>query len=169
VSTNGEQGPFLERIDRHRGILFKVAAAYCASAQDREDLVAETIAQLWRSYPRFDGRVAFSTWMYRIAVNTAISFYRGEARRRRAATMPESVLERVPAPQASEADDRLDLVRELIAQLEPLDRALMLLYLEEYSYAEIGTILGVSESNVGTKIGRIKARLKRDAAAATQT
>jgi RNA polymerase sigma factor (sigma-70 family) len=164
---SGQQSDFVDRLDRHRGILFKVAAAYCTSSADREDLVQETIAQLWRSYHRFDGRVAFSTWMYRIAVNVAIAFYRREARKRGGLVRADaSLLERIPASADAETDDRLDLVRNLIEQLEPLDRALMLLYLDDYSYAESAAILGISESNVGTKIGRIKERLKRNLAAA---
>jgi RNA polymerase sigma factor (sigma-70 family) len=168
MSTKGQQEAFLERVDRHRGILLKVGGAYCRAPEDREDLAQETIAQLWRSYPRFDGRVAFSTWMYRIAVNVAISFYRGERRRLRAVPTPESVLERVPGPHGPERDDRLDLIHELIEQLEPLDRALMLFYLDDYSYAEIAALLGISESNCGTKIGRIKERLKRNVTVAKQ-
>jgi RNA polymerase sigma-70 factor (ECF subfamily) len=100
VRTQGPQGAFLEQIDRHRGILLKVANAYCRIPADREDLVQEAIAQLWRSYPRFDGRVAFSTWMYRVALNVAISFQRGEKRRQRAVPTPESVMERVPGTEA---------------------------------------------------------------------
>jgi RNA polymerase sigma factor (sigma-70 family) len=167
MSEQGLQEAFVGRLDRHRGILFKVANAYCRNGADREDMLQETIAQLWRSYPRFDGRVAFSTWMYRIAVNVAISFHRSDRRKRRAlAPAAESVLERVPAPEQPEDDDRLALVRELIEQLGPLDRALMLFYLDDYSYAEIASTLGISETNVGTKIGRIKERLKSNVAAA---
>lgn len=166
MSTTGHQRAFLERVDGHRGILLKVANAYGRSAEDREDLVQETVAQLWRSYPRFDGRAAFSTWMYRVAVNVAVSFHRGERRRPRAVPMTESVLESVAVPEASERDERLDLIHEFINKLEPLDRALMLFYLDDYSHAEIAGFLGISESNVGTKIGRIKERLKRNAGAA---
>jgi len=167
MGTGERQAEFLERIDRHRGILLRVANAYGSSSEDREDLVQETIAQLWRSYPRFDERVAFSTWMYRIAMNVAISSYRNETRKRRTVPAQESVLERVPAPQVPESDERSDLLRELIGRLEPLERALMLLYLDDYPHGEIGAILGISETNVGTKIGRIKERLKRGVDAAT--
>lgn len=166
MSTNA-QDAFLDQLDGHRGILFKVANAYCRSSQDREDLVQETIAQLWRSFPRFDGRVAFSTWMYRIAMNVAISFYRREARKRRMDRPGQSVIELMPAREEVEPDESAARVRELIEKLGPLDRALMLLYLDDYSYAEIAHTLGISESNVGTKIGRIKERLKRDATVAT--
>ena len=165
MSTTGQQAAFLARIERHRGILLKVANAYCRP-EDREDLVQEAVAQLWRSYPRFDGRAAFSTWMYRIALNVAISFHRGERRRARAVPMSESVLEGVPVPEAPERDKRLDLMRQFINRLEPLDRALMLFYLDDYSHAEIAVVLGISESNVGTKIGRIKERLRRNVDAA---
>lgn len=165
MSTNGQLA-FLERIDRHRGILFKVANAYCRSHEDREDLVQETIAQLWRSYSRFDERVAFSTWMYRVAMNVAISFYRREQSKRRILEAPAVVLERMPAPEEPENDYRIDLIGELIEALGPLDRALMVLYLDDYPHAEIAEILGISQSNVGTKIGRIKERLKRNAAVA---
>jgi RNA polymerase sigma factor (sigma-70 family) len=140
MSANGRQEPFLARIDRHRGILFTVASSYCRTPQDREDLVQETIAQLWRSYPRFDERVAFSTWMYRIAVNVAISFYRGETRRRHAAASSESVLERVSAPEDPQNDDRLDLIRELIERLEA-SMHLNLLLLTQWNLRKTDTSL----------------------------
>jgi len=78
MTRNSAQGAFLTSLDRHRGILFKVADAYCRDAASREDLVQDIVLQLWRAYPRFDDRARFSTWMYRIAVNVAISFYRSE-------------------------------------------------------------------------------------------
>ena len=80
MASNSAQDTFLASLERHRGILFQVAYAYCRDAARREDLVQEIVLQLWRAYPRFDGRASFSTWMYRIAVNVAISFYRGERR-----------------------------------------------------------------------------------------
>lgn len=163
MNSDDAQRAFVELIERHRGILFKVAAAYCANPSDREDLVQETIAQLWRAYPGFDGRSSFPTWMYRIAMNVAIGSLRKETRNRRAvAPAGTAILEQIAEPQ-SENDDRLGVVRALVASLAPLDRALMLLYLDDYPYAEIAATLGISESNVGTKIGRIKERLKRDA------
>jgi len=164
MDANVLQESFVERLDRHRGILFKVANAYCAKPAEREDLIQETIAQLWRSYGRFDARSSFATWMYRIAMNVAISYYRSETRkRRRVAPFEESVFERFPASDGGQTDDRLDLLRELIGQLPPLDRALVLLYLDDFPHAEIASILGISETNVGTKIARIKERLKRSA------
>src|SRR5206468_8655221 len=107
----------------------------------------------------------FSTWMYRIALNVAISSYRSETRRSRS-TVPagEAVLEIVDTREAAEPDAELLLLHRLIAELDELDRALILLYLDGNRYDTIAEILGISETNVGTKIGRIKARLRRDAA-----
>lgn len=156
------QATFVERLERHRAILFKVANAYCRRPADREDLVAETVAQLWKAYGRFDERVRFTTWMYRIAVNVAVSFYRSETRRRRV-TAPDgdAFVETIAAPPEAEEDDSLAVVRAFVERLDGLDRALMLLYLDDRPYAEIADILGISETNVGTKVARIKERLRR--------
>ncbi|MGC9991276.1 MAG: RNA polymerase sigma factor [Candidatus Cybelea sp.] len=166
MRTDDAQAAFVDRLDRHRRILVKVAGAYCRDEADREDLIAEIVAQLWRAYGRFEERSAFSTWMYRIAVNVAISFHRTKMRTAKAVEPAEpAILEMLPAPAEALSDDALTLVREIIEGLDELNRALMLLYLDDYSYAEIATILGISETNVATKVGRIKQRLKRDIAA----
>ncbi|MGA8576526.1 MAG: sigma-70 family RNA polymerase sigma factor [Candidatus Cybelea sp.] len=166
MSTTLSQEAFVGLVDRHRGILLKVAGAYCRDANDREDLIQEIVVQLWRAVRRFDGRSSFSTWMYRIAVNVAIAFCRSDERKRRNLVPAEaSLLEGIAAPAQTPEDDRLDYVRELIDRLDPLDRALMLFYLDDYSYSEIASMLGISETNVGTKIGRIKERFKRTLAA----
>jgi RNA polymerase sigma-70 factor, ECF subfamily len=162
MSTSASHGAFVDRLDRHRAILFKIANAYAGAPADREDLVGEMIVQLWRAYERFDGRSSFSTWMYRIAMNVAISFARSETRKRRhIGHASDSVFEEIAAPQ-EDTDDRLSLLRELIERLDPLNRALMILYLDDYPYSEIASILGISETNVATKIGRIKEGLKRN-------
>jgi RNA polymerase sigma-70 factor (ECF subfamily) len=166
MRTKDAQAAFVDRLDRHRGVLAKVAGAYCRDAAGREDLIAEIVAQLWRAYGRFDERAAFSTWMYRVAVNVAISFQRAEMRKARNVEPAEpAVLENLPAPPEAQSDDALALLREVIEELDELNRALMILYLGDNSYAEIAAILGISETNVATKIGRIKQRLKRDIAA----
>jgi RNA polymerase sigma factor (sigma-70 family) len=166
MRSNGAQNAFVERLERHRGVLVKVAGAYCRDAAGREDLIAEIVAQLWRAYGRFDERAAFSTWMYRVAVNVAISFQRAEMRKARNVEPAEpAVLEMLPSSPEAQSDDALTLVRDVIEELDELNRALMILYLDDNSYAEIAAILGISETNVATKIGRIKQRLKRDIAA----
>lgn len=162
MKADGLQADFLELLDRHLGIPIKVAGAYCRDRANREDLVQEIVAQLWRSFARYDGRVAFSTWMYRVALNVAISFYRQETRRTKNVELRDPAvlegLERTHEPGRNEA---LDTVLEHVNQLDELDRAVMILYLDDEPYAEIASILGISETNVATKISRIKERLRR--------
>jgi len=165
MSSDDAQAGFLRRLDEHRGILFKVAGAYCRDPRDREDLAQDIVAQLWRAYGRYDPSRSFSTWMYRIAVNVAISFVRREVRRaRNVVPAEESILENVASPAGEEQDERIEALAELIGRLNDLDRALVILYLDGNSHAMIAEILGTSESNVGTKLGRIKQRLKLEAA-----
>ncbi len=165
MSTTASHDAFVELVNRHRGILFRIAGAYCRNESDREDLLAEMLARLWGAFARFDGRSSFSTWMYRVAVNVAIAFVRRDVRKRRhVVPAEETTLQQIAADDAP-ADDRLDRLHELIDALEPLDRALMLLYLDDHPHAEIAAILGISETNVGTKIGRIKERFRRSVAA----
>jgi len=165
MAIDDAQAGFVRRLDEHRGILFKVADAYCRNRVDREDLVQNIVAQLWRAYRRFDDRKSFSTWMYRIAVNVAISFYRSEIRRtRNVAPAEASIVETIAQPPTEEPDERLGLVRAFIERLDPLDRALMILYLDDNSHASIAEILGISQTNVATKISRVKQRLKREVA-----
>jgi len=164
MSQAARQDRFLGLIDEHRKILHKVSGAYCRDAADRQDLAQEIVVQLWRLFDRFDERLKFSTWMYRIALNVAISFHRSETRRRRdVVPAGEGVLEAAAAPpDASERDQNLRRLQRFIERLDPLDRALVILYLDGNSHETTAEILGISSSNVGTKIGRIKERLKKD-------
>lgn len=155
---------FLDRLDRHRGIVLKVAHTYCRHPEDRRDLVQEISAQLWRSFPGWDRARPFSTWMYRIALNVAISHLRaaGEHERR---SIPLDDTDREPVHDDEalrESDDGIRALYRCIARLDPLDRALLLLYLDETSHREMAEILGISETNVATKIGRLKTRIRND-------
>ena len=125
----------------------------------------EIIYQLWKSGGTFDVNRKFSTWMYRIALNVAISFYRKEARSgiRLAPGVDLHLMELEDRPDGDEeAGERIALLQRCISELGRLDKALMILYLEEKSYREIADILGITESNVATKISRIKGRLKKE-------
>lgn len=155
-----EHDRFLALLEEHKRILFKVASLYCKNPEDRRDLTQEIIVQLWRSFDRFDEQYRFSTWMYRVAMNVAISFYRSESRRTRdAVPVEESILD-IAAPEP-ETDD-IRLLCQFIGGLDELNKALIILYLDGNSHDTIAEILGISATNVATKIGRIKQRLRRD-------
>lgn len=163
MTALNEQDRFLALLEEHDKILYKVASSYCRDPEDRRDLIQEIVVQLWRSFGRFDDSYRFSTWMYRIAMNVAISFYRSHSRRQRD-TVPadESLLEIVAADGEAETSDDVRLLHHFIGQLDELNRALMILYLDGNSYDTIAEILGISTTNVATKISRIKERLRRD-------
>ena len=155
---------FHELLERHRKIVFKVANTYARLPEDRADLAQEIVAQCWRAFPGYDGERPFSTWMYRIALNVAISFVRGVVHREKHSVALDESLHDVAGDAEPEADERVRALYHFIDQLGALDRALLLLYLEERSYREIADILGISETNVATKISRLKQRIRADMA-----
>ncbi|PZX60436.1 RNA polymerase sigma-70 factor (ECF subfamily) [Algoriphagus ratkowskyi] len=155
-----ENESFLSSIESNKGIIYKVANSYCKDADDRADLVQEIILQLWKAFPSFQPDYKLSTWMYRIALNVAISAYR-KASNRCQIYQPLSETAIYLAEDKSLANDNRDLLQSLIRELKEVDKALILLYLDGYLYSEIGEILGISESNVATKLSRIKQQLKQ--------
>jgi RNA polymerase sigma factor (sigma-70 family) len=153
---------FQSLIEEHKKILYKVCHSYCQNLADRDDLAQEILFQLWRSFGSFDERVRFSTWMYRIALNVAISFYRRESVRGRHVTAGgEGLLESIGEARADSED--VQTLYRWIGDLDPLNKALVLLYLDGNSYREIAGVLGISETNVATKIGRIKEAFRQQA------
>lgn len=156
---------FVQLLEEHKRMLYRVASAYCANPEDRRDLVQEIVLQLWRSFPRYDDRLKFSTWMYRIGMNVAISSLRSERRRGRdtVALDQVDVIDFAAADRMmGEAGDDIRVLQQLVAQLDDMSRALIVLYLEGYGHAEIAEILGISVTNVGTRVSRIKARFREE-------
>lgn len=150
-------------LERHRGILFKVANSWSRLPEDRADLVQEIAMQLWRAWPQYDPARSFSTWMYRIALNVAISFGRGDGRRRRHLVPLDDTHDIADHNAADhETEQQVELLQRFIRAQKPLDRALLILYLDERPQREIADILGVSEANVSTKIGRLKQRIRNE-------
>ena len=162
-----EQDRFERLVTEHRAIIYKICYSHCQSPGDREDLAQDIAIQLWRSFGSFDGRSSFATWMYRVALNVAISFRRHESRRIQSVGLPDEHLLNMPAADA-EQPDSVRRLYDFIEQQNPLDRAVMLLYLEGYRYREVGEIVGISETNVATKIGRLKQRLQAHLTRAVQ-
>ena len=155
---------FAEAIAAHRRLIARVAASYARSPEDRRDLAQDILLQLWRAWPRFDpARAKLTTWMYRIALNVAISALRRPAAAARSAAFDEPAhtgqVALAIAPTDPD-DDRLERLYAAIATLAPLDRALVILHLDGNPHARIAEILGLGESNVATKLSRLRAVLR---------
>ena len=154
---------FSKLLAQHQRIVHKVAHAYAWNSADRADLTQEIAAQLWRAYPRYDRARRFSTWMYRIALNVAISYVR-HAVRQHTQTVPLDH-DAHDTADVSVTDPEIEMqllqLRQVIEALDPLNRALMLLYLDEHSNHEIAEILGLTETNVSTKISRLKQTIRK--------
>jgi RNA polymerase sigma-70 factor (ECF subfamily) len=158
--TTAIQERFLNLMEDHKKILYKVCHSYCRNPGDRDDLAQEIIVQLWRSFAGFDERVRFSTWMYRIALNVAISFYRRESvRTRHVVPGSEHLLEAIG--ETEDRSEEVGLLYRWIEELDPLNKALVILYLDGNNYQETAAILGISETNVATKISRLKETLRQ--------
>ena len=150
-------------LESHQGIVYKVANTYCWHPDERADLVQDIVAQLWRAWPRYDPARTFSTWMYRIALNVAISFVRKTLRERQVSVPLDETLHDTAATFHNGAlQDRLQRLQDFIARQSPLDRALLLLYLEDKSQREIAEILGITPSNVSTKVSRLKQKVRAE-------
>lgn len=158
---NPEPGvEFAALLDGHRRLIFKVARTYARDTADVEDLAQEIAAQLWRAFPAYDRARLFSTWMYRIALNVAISWLRAEAPRRRRSVAYDADMHEPTTDGAADDDEGRRILRGFIASQDSLDRAVLLLYLEERPYSEMSEILGVSATNLTTKVNRLKDRLR---------
>lgn len=162
MTTDAARQAFGDLLERHRGIVLKVAHSYAWHPADRDELAQEIATQLWRAYPAFDESRSFSTWMYRIALNVAISHARSEGPRRRESVPFDEALHDVAADNDTDfvMAQRIRALRAFIAQIDPLNRALLLLYLEERSHREIADVLGITETNVATRIHRLKQRIR---------
>ncbi|MNK79441.1 ECF RNA polymerase sigma factor SigH [compost metagenome] len=150
---------FLNRIESHKGILYKVSKMYMDNSDDQQDLFQEIVCQLWKSYESFRNESQFSTWMYRVAVNTAIVFLKKEKRK----------VDKYEIPSENVKDDegdshikesQLDHFYKAVQKLEKIDKAIIFYQLEGFSHKEIGENLGISEGNARVKLNRAKEKLK---------
>ena len=148
---------FGEWMEAHKAILFKVARAYGATHADREDLFQQIALQVWNSVEAFRGEAKVTTWIYQVALNTALAWNRKERKHGRGRQDLEAATGLLTSPAAR--DPRLEWIYERISELDEVSRSLALLMLDGFSYRDMSQILGLSESNVGVKINRIKATL----------
>ena len=147
---------FLGILDRHQAILHKVCRLYRDTEADREDLFQEILYHLWKAYPSFQGRAKITTWIYRIALNTALAtFRRNEPMLLFSAELPQRKINA-----KAEVDEQLELMLEAMKKLKEVDRAILSLYLDDMTYEQIAQIIGITSSNVGARLHRIKTKLK---------
>jgi RNA polymerase sigma-70 factor, ECF subfamily len=159
MRQNNSQQEFLQLIDQHRGILIKICSLYARLPEEREDLFQEIIIQLWKAWPSFKGLSKFSTWMYRIALNTSIS----GLRKKKAELV---YMDHLQMPDRIHEDDatrreQLSSLYKAIRELPEIDRAVVMLYLEDHSYEDMEEILGISQGTLRVKMARVKEKLKR--------
>lgn len=153
---------FLSVIELNKGLIYKVANLYCKDAENRKDLIQEVIIQLWQSFHKYDEQYKLSTWMYTISLNVAISFYKKEHRRTQINNLlPDDILSLNEDNVAEKVNTDIDLLQRFIKELKEMDRAIILLYLEENSQQEIARILGLTVTNVSTRVSRIKQQLQQ--------
>lgn len=148
---------FVDILNNHRGLIYKVCNLYCDDAEDRKDLFQEIVIQVWKSLDSFRDESSLSTWMYRVALNTAITHFKKDKR-----SVKSVSITGIDIPDLEDSIEKEEASRELfkaIEHLDKIDKSIILLYLEEKSYEEISEITGLSKSNVGVKLNRIKTKL----------
>ena len=155
----GKEESFTRIIKDNEGVIFKITTIYTDNGQDQKDLYQEIVYQLWKSFDSFRNESKIGTWMYRIALNTAIGQLKKSKKHSNKTGIDQVVLQQTENYD-TEFENRLKMVYEQIHQLNILDKGLILLLLEGKKYEEISEITGLSETNVGTRISRIKQKLK---------
>lgn len=149
---------FIELLNKHQNIIHKVCSVYMNDYAEKEDLFQEVTLQAWKAFPTFRGDAKFSTWLYRVALNTAITFYRKEKKQIptfNTEQLPEAALE-----SHNPIEEQVQAMYKAIGELSKIDKALVMLYLEDYNYNDIGEMLGISANNVAVKMNRLKVKLK---------
>ncbi|WP_179344893.1 RNA polymerase sigma factor [Winogradskyella ursingii] len=158
-----KKAKFIEIIERYRGILYKVITIYCTDDDDKKDLEQEILIQIWKSLDKYNDTYAMTTWLYRISMNVAISHYRKTFKtKNRTVSLDAGLFKFTPAPETSERSYEQNVLHKLLSALNEFDKALMFLYLEDKDYEVIADVLGITKTNVATKISRIKNRWKQE-------
>ena len=150
---------FINLINDHRALIFKVCNIYCHETETRRDMFQEVVLQLWRSFPGFKRESSNSTWIYKVALNTAISNFRKETKRVGKSSI--TALEFEIHDMSFDPDSLDNSLQQAINKLNDLEKAIIMLYLDENSYEEMSEILGLSTSNIGVRINRIKKKLTK--------
>ena len=156
--TEAEQKDiFDDWLNRYKNLIFKIVRAYAFTTMDRDDLFQEIIIQVWNSIPSFRREASVTTWLYRISLNTAIKWTRKERKHYSAEELKKA--QHILQEESMQTDERLAWLYEEIYRLDEIDRSVALLLLDDFSYKEMAAILGITESNIGVKINRLKKQL----------
>lgn len=151
---------FLDKMEKHKGIIFKISKMYMDDIDDRDDLFQEITYQVWKAYPSFKGQSEFSTWLYRIALNTAIIFLKNEKKRSFISNWSYTEYKIAHEEFTNEKEEKLNAMYKAINQLNPIDKVFIFYYLEDFSGKQIAEQMGISEGNVRVKMNRAKNKLK---------
>jgi RNA polymerase sigma-70 factor, ECF subfamily len=155
----GEEKKFVNLINEHQGLIHKVCIMYENDPEVRNDLFQEIVLQLWKSFPSFRGEAKISTWMYRIALNTAISGFRKETRKIKTEDLREVHFN--ISEHGDETEENLQKLQRAIRQLNEIDRAMIMMALEEIPYEEIAETIGISQNNVRVRMNRVREKLRK--------
>jgi RNA polymerase sigma factor (sigma-70 family) len=156
---NGMEREFTELVNQYKGIIYKVCHLYCHNSEDRKDLFQEIVIQLWKSYKSYRNEAKLSTWIYKIALNTALTSLRKDSKNKFGKSISETDFE-IPAMESTE-NEHINILYQAIQQLTEVEKAIIMLYLDEKNYDEITDIVGISKTNVGVKLNRIKQKLSK--------
>lgn len=152
---------FVDLISQHQGIIHKVCSMYCKQEDVKADLFQEIVLQLWRAFDSYQGKAKITTWMYRVALNTAISGFRKQKRKPEHFTISDREMEIPQIESKVDLTEETKLLYQAIGQLSEVEKGIIMLYLEEHSYDEIAEIIGITRTHVGVKINRIKTKLRK--------
>jgi RNA polymerase sigma-70 factor (ECF subfamily) len=152
---------FLHIVAQHQGIIHKVCRIYRDTMEDREDLFQEIVYQLWKAFPSFKGEAQPSTWMYKIALSTAVARYRKRHHRLHQQKVPIEKASYVLEREEEETSEQKDRLYRAIGTHSPAEKAIITLYLDDYNYVEMADIIGISENYIGVKLNRIKEKLRK--------
>ena len=151
---------FISLLNQHQKIIYKVCNLYMDMHSEREDLFQEITLQAWKAYKNFRGDAKFSTWLYRVALNTAITYFRKE--KRKPDIYSTDMVPDLAEENSDPVEEQVKAMYAAIGNLSKIDKAIVMLYLEDYSYIEIGEMMGITANNVAVKMNRIKTKLKEE-------
>lgn len=151
---------FLQIITENQGIIHKVCSIYCDMEEDRRDLFQEILVQLWKSYPSFRNESKFSTWMYRVALNTAITSFKKDKRQPDKSGISYENLQLADEMYDTRTEEQIRILSKAVSQLTGIEKSIILLFLEDKKYEEIAEITGITQNYVRVKMNRIKKKLK---------